>query len=84
MYFIRRKQSVQISELSHFQQLLFCNLEETPAFLGGEICCSSSLVELNRLCIVFCYDEVHAATAGLHGDLEEEKTDHQILGLIQY
>lgn len=50
----------------HFQQICLSDGKKTPSLLGGQISCTSSLVELNRLCVVFCYNEMHGATAGLH------------------
>lgn len=58
---------------SHFQQVFLFNLKQTPAFRGGEISGSSTLVELNGFGVVLCYHKVHAATTGLHCGLQEEE-----------
>lgn len=59
---------MQISKLlfvGHFQQPLLSNRKKTPALLRGQISRAPPLVELDGLLVVFCYDEMHAAAAGL-------------------
>ncbi len=84
--------SVQVSSMwtlsgSHFQQLLLFNLKQTPALGGREIRCSSALVELNRLGVAFCYQEVHSAAASLHCCLWKELkkgTKHKTQGHMKH
>lgn len=56
---------------SHLHQPFLSDLKETPALLRGQVSGAPSFIELDRLLVVFCYNEMHTATAGLYSNLEE-------------
>lgn len=67
--------TVQVNEqyalfCRHLQQFLLFNLKQAPAFLRGDISCSSTLVELYGLGVVFCNYKMHSTTTGLHSSLQ--------------
>lgn len=56
----------------HLQEILFVNLEEPPALLGGQIRGAPSLVEPDGGLVPLCHQEVHAAAAALHSHLQSQ------------
>lgn len=56
----------------HLEEVLFVNLEQTPAFLQRQVRSPTALVELNGWLVGLCHDEMHATAAGLHRSLGSE------------
>lgn len=56
----------------HLQEILFVDLEEPPALLGGQIRGAPSLVEPDGGLVPLCHQEVHAAAAALHSHLQSQ------------
>lgn len=57
----------------HLQEILFVNLEEPPALLGGQIRGAPSLVEPDGGFVPLRDEEVHAAAAALHSHLQSQR-----------
>lgn len=55
----------------HLEEAVLVESEEPPAFLQREVGGTAALVELDGRLVVLRHNEVNAATAGLHGCLEE-------------